>query len=157
MGGRPSGRRLLVLGGVEGDWPEYEHVAAVEEGGRQVSDESLPLKSAKHLTWGEWLPVKEAIGPGVSHLGDVAEAVDDLLDQRLRVRVANTAPLFAEVLASHRDMQMLSEGMWADGEVALLRCTCGWSMNVPIDDDMLPAVPIWEKHQAEQLAKAAGR
>lgn len=63
--------------------------------------------------------------------------------------------LIAEVLASHRDWRLIGEGMWADGEIAALRCTCGWAMNVPIDDDMSPAVPIWEQHLAERIAAVA--
>lgn len=58
------------------------------------------------------------------------------------------------LLAEHRDCSMYDEGIWADGEVALLRCSCGWTKNIPIDDDVRPVFPIWERHLAEQITAA---
>ena len=58
----------------------------------------------------------------------------------------------AEILSKHRDCSIYDEGIWADGEVALLRCSCGWTKNIPIDDDIRHVFPIWERHLAESAA-----
>lgn len=65
-----------------------------------------------------------------------------------------TEQAIADLLGAHREQGMTGDGIMSDGEVAWLRCSCGWQENLYLDyDDITLAVAAWEAHLAALLAE----